>query len=75
MVRIDFESGLIEREHEELIKEVEQYRMAEEGMKKRAARDRSSSRLLALLGKHLASLGKDLEQRYGTNTSIKKLEP
>ncbi len=66
MIRIGFDPMLdAEQRNQVLIKEVELYRMAQEGMPQHQPRVGSRFRLLAMLGKEMVSLGASLEARYG----------
>jgi hypothetical protein len=69
MIRIGFDP-LFEAElhHRELIKQVEQYRLAQEAKSSSQPKVRSSARILALIRKGLTSLGTNLASRYGDNT-------
>ena len=66
MFNIGFDPILdAEQRHKELIKELEQYshaKMSEDCTKRKA---RSSSKLLAMFGKGMASIGINLAMRYG----------
>jgi len=53
-----------ERRHAELIKEAAQYRLLREAQVAESPKMRSTSKILALVGKELASLGAILEERY-----------
>lgn len=66
MFRIGFDPVQeVEQQHRELIKQVEQYRLAQEANVGYQTRARSGARLLALIGKRMSSLGSDLVSRYG----------
>lgn len=68
MIRIGFDPVLeAEQQHKDIIREIEQLRLAKEGMGETRSRVRSGSRFLALIGKEMASLGASLEARYGSN--------
>ena len=65
MIRIGFDPVLeAEQQHRELIKQVEQYRLAQETPSGSQPRVRSPLRILALIGKGMVSLGTSLESRY-----------
>jgi len=67
-----FVSMEYERRHEELIKEAAQYRLVEEALRAGLPKVRSTSKILALVGKELVSLGASIEARYGgqSETSV-----
>jgi len=66
MFRIGFDPILeAERKHEELIKEMELIRLAKKGMVYDKPRSHNGLRLLALVGRGMASLGSILEERFG----------
>jgi hypothetical protein len=68
LFRIGFDPGLdAGQQHKELIKQVEQYRFVEEAMLNSQPKVRNTSRILALLGKGIASLGSSLEDRFNDN--------
>ncbi len=68
MIRIGFDPVLeAEQQHKDIIREIELLRLAKEGMGESQSRVRSGSRILALIGKEMASLGASLEARYGSN--------
>ncbi len=68
MIRIGFDPLLeAEQQHRELIKQVEQYRLVNEVMSGFPPKVRSRARLLALIGKGMASLGASLESRFGND--------
>lgn len=56
------------RRHEELMKQANEYRMLVEARKAGPPKMRSTSKILALVGKGLARLGASLEERYGSQT-------
>jgi hypothetical protein len=66
MIRIGFDPVLeAEQQHRELIKEVEQYRMVDEGMDETQIKVRGGYKFIAQIGRRMASLGARLEERYG----------
>ena len=66
MFRIGFDPLLeAEQQHKELIKQAEQYRLAQEANSASQNKSRSGTKILAMIGKGLASLGSSLESRYG----------
>ncbi len=68
MIRIGFDPLLdAELQHRELIKQVEQYRLAKEGSGYAQARSHSGSRILALLERGRALLGANLDPHYSDN--------
>jgi hypothetical protein len=58
----------IQRRHEELINEAAQYRLLFEALKAGPPKMRSSSKILAQIGKGLTSLGTNLEVRFGSQS-------
>jgi hypothetical protein len=68
MIRIGFDPMLeAEQQHRELIKQVEQYRLAQEAMASYHHKPRSGAKLLVLIGKGMSSFGVSLVSRYGDN--------
>lgn len=68
MIRIGFDPILeAEQQHKDIIREIELLRLAKEGMGETQLRVRSGSRILAMIGKEMASFGASLEARYGSN--------
>jgi hypothetical protein len=66
MIRIGFDPMLeAELHNRELIRSVELYRLAQEGVSPDQPRGGSGLRLLAFIGQHMSSLGATLEARYG----------
>lgn len=53
------------RRQEEIIKSMEKYRLLQEAKHTRDLKPHRESKILALLGKELTSLGNNLETRYG----------
>ena len=71
MFRIGFDPILeAEQRHEEIIREMERIRMATQRMDIDKPKNHNGVRLLALVGKGMASLGAIIEARYGN-----QLEP
>ncbi len=65
MIRIGFDPSLeTQAQHQELIRENEQLRLARNGSVGSQLRLSATARILALLGKELVSLGSQLEERY-----------
>ena len=70
MIRIGFDPMLeAEQRNRALIKEVELYRLAQDGLAHNQPRIRGTVRLLAMLGKEMSSLGASLEARYADRTA------
>ncbi len=68
MFRIGFDPILeVEQQHRELIKQVEQYRLAREAITCDQSKLSSGAKIIALIGKHMVSLGSGLISRYGDN--------
>jgi hypothetical protein len=68
MFRIGFDPVLeSEQQHRELIKQVQMYRLAQEALAGYHPKPSSGARLLALIGKGMASLGSNMESRFGDN--------
>ena len=68
MFRIGFDPILeVEQQHRELIKQIEQYRLAREAIISDQPKLSKGAKIIALIGKHMASLGSDLISRYGDN--------
>lgn len=66
MFRIGFDPILeAERQHKELIKQAEYERMLREAREVSPSRMVVGSRILALIGREMASLGLRLAERYG----------
>jgi hypothetical protein len=66
MIRIGFDPMLeAEQQHRELIKEVEQFSMVDEGMDETQIKVRVGYKFIALIGRRMASLGARLEEHYG----------
>jgi len=71
MFNIGFDPILdAEQRHKELIKELEQYRQAKMGEDCTKRKARSSSKLLAMFGKGMASFGINLATRYSDTAEI-----
>ncbi len=65
MIRIGFDPSLeAQAQHQELIRETEQLRLARDGSVGSQSRLSATARMLAMLGKELVSLGEQLEERY-----------
>ena len=62
-IRLEYERRL-----KEIMKQANQYRILEEARKAGPPKMRSTSKILALVGKGLARLGASLEERYGSQT-------
>jgi hypothetical protein len=68
MIRIGFDPLFeAELQHRELIKQVELYRLAQEGSGYAQAKSHHGSRILALLERGRALLGAKLDPTYGDN--------
>ena len=66
MIRIGFDPVLeAEQQHQELIKEVELYRMANALSNETGSKARIGFNFLASLGKQMVILGANLEDRFG----------
>ncbi len=66
MIRIGFDPSLdAEIQHQDLIREVEQLRIAQSGSENTQPGLSVTARILALLGRQMVSLGSQLEERYG----------
>ena len=52
------------RRHEELIEKAAQYRLVDDAVRAESPKMRRTSKILASVGKGLASLGASLEERY-----------
>jgi hypothetical protein len=69
MIRIGFDPLFeAELQHRELIKQAEHYRLAQEAMAGYQNKPRSGAKLLALIGRGMASLGSNLVSRYGDDS-------
>jgi len=69
MIRIGFDPMLeAQQRQRELLKEVEQYRLIGQASEGRYLKTRISLKFLAVIGKEMASLGGNLEERYGGRT-------
>lgn len=65
MVRIGFDPGLeAQQQHSELIKQSEYYRLIQDGRSSLREKPGRYQKILAQLGKRLASFGSALEGRY-----------
>ncbi len=65
MIRIGFDPSLdAEIQHQDLIREVEQLRIAQSGSENTQPGLSVTARILALLGRQMVSLGSQLEERY-----------
>ncbi len=53
------------RQHEELIKQAEQFRLVNEALHSSNPQATNKSKFLAMIGKELSSIGFSLEMRYG----------
>lgn len=58
------------RRHQESLKEAAQYRLVQEALKAGRSEDHRAAKILALVGKKLASVGTSLEERYGGQAQI-----
>ena len=56
---------IINRQHEELIKEAAQHRLVREAQKRENPVSRDSFNIFALIGRELSKIGFSLEVRYG----------
>ena len=56
-----------EAKYQQLLREAQQYRLAQEALKARPPKDWFFSDILAVLGGKLKDLGAGLEKRYGTS--------
>jgi len=56
------------RRHKELLKEALEYRLLKEAQKADMPKVSSTSKILALIGKELTSLGARMEERYGVQS-------
>ena len=66
MIRIGYDPILeAERQHKELLKQAEHERMLRQVRETSPSRMRASSRILALIGREMASVGLRLTERYG----------
>jgi hypothetical protein len=73
MFQIGFDPVLeSEQQHRELIKQVEMYRLVQEALAGYHPKPSSGVRLLALIGKGMASLGLGMESRFGDNPQGQK---
>ncbi|OGN96199.1 MAG: hypothetical protein A2Z71_04515 [Chloroflexi bacterium RBG_13_50_21] len=70
MIRIGFDPVLeAEQLHRDLIKEVEGYRIANQGLAKIQNHAHRNIKILALIGKGISSLGATLEARYSDSVN------
>jgi hypothetical protein len=66
MVRIGFDPMLeAELRNKEIIKQAEHYRLINDAMKSSLPKASSAAKLIALIGREMASLGASLEAHYG----------
>ncbi len=67
MIRLGFDPSLdAEIQHQDLIHEVEQLRIAQSGSENTQPRVSVTARILTLLGRQMVTLGAQLEERYNT---------
>ncbi len=69
MIRIGFDPMLeAQQRQRELLKEIEQYRLVREASQGSDTKAHLHLKLLAVIGKEMASFGANLEERFGGRT-------
>jgi hypothetical protein len=61
---------LSKQRQQEILKEVEQYRLVKEALKAREPQDHNTSMVLAQIGRKMTDLGLSLQERYGDPAQI-----